>query len=169
MAKYAIGDVVKKNNGRSGVVRAIFKTFAGDLCYAVENEGSLDFVEEAQVVAEYKDGLGGLTTPPNLIRPRYSSSNAPCENSSDGVLFRRPNDHRRRLVVVTATRTAARRNWLSLNFWKSKRVTGKSHRIAITMFDYDRKERASWGLTLTQPSTTQSRLVSHLASLFSFG
>jgi hypothetical protein len=26
------------------------------------------------------------------------------------------------------------------------------------MFEYDRKERASWGLTLTQPSTTESRL-----------
>jgi hypothetical protein len=25
------------------------------------------------------------------------------------------------------------------------------------MFDYDRKERTSWGLTLTQPSTTLSR------------
>jgi hypothetical protein len=41
MAKYAIGDVVKKNNGGSGVVRAIFKTLAGELCYAVEHEGAL--------------------------------------------------------------------------------------------------------------------------------
>ena len=49
MAKYAIGDVVKKNNGRSGVVRAIFKTMAGELCYAVEHEGALDFVEEAKL------------------------------------------------------------------------------------------------------------------------
>jgi hypothetical protein len=30
-AKYAIADVVKKNNGGSGVVRAIFKTLAGAL------------------------------------------------------------------------------------------------------------------------------------------
>ena len=49
MAKYAIGDVVKKNNGRSGVVRAIFKTMAGELCYAVEHEGALDFVDEAKL------------------------------------------------------------------------------------------------------------------------
>jgi hypothetical protein len=49
MAKDAIGDVVKKNNGRSGVVRAIFKTLAGELCYAVEHEGALDFVEEAKL------------------------------------------------------------------------------------------------------------------------
>ena len=26
------------------------------------------------------------------------------------------------------------------------------------MFDYDREERKSWGLTLTQPSTTWNRL-----------
>ncbi len=56
MAKYAIGDVVKKNNGRSGVVRAIFKTFAGDLCYA-EKEGSLDFVEEAKLSPSTKADL----------------------------------------------------------------------------------------------------------------
>ena len=57
MAKYAIGDVVKKNNGRSGVVRAIFKTFAGELCYAVENEGSLVFVEEAKLSPSTKTDL----------------------------------------------------------------------------------------------------------------
>lgn len=49
MAKYAIGDIVKKNNGGSGVIRAIFKTLAGELCYAVEHEGALDFVEEAKL------------------------------------------------------------------------------------------------------------------------
>jgi hypothetical protein len=50
MAKYAIGDVVKKNNdGKSGVVRAVFKTLTGELCYAVEHEGALDFVEEAKL------------------------------------------------------------------------------------------------------------------------
>jgi hypothetical protein len=37
-------------------------------------------------------------------------------------------------------------------------VTGKSHRIAIAMSDYDRAERTSWRLTLTQPSATESRL-----------
>ena len=57
MAKYAIGDVVKKNSGRSGVVRAIFKTFAGELCYAVEHEGALDFVEEAKLSPSTKADL----------------------------------------------------------------------------------------------------------------
>ena len=56
MAKYAIGDVVKKNNG-SGVVRAIFKTLAGELCYAVEYEGALDFVEEAKLSPSTKTDL----------------------------------------------------------------------------------------------------------------
>jgi len=56
MAKYAIGDVVKKNNG-SGVVRAIFKTLAGELCYAVEHEGALDFVEEAKLSPSTKTDL----------------------------------------------------------------------------------------------------------------
>jgi hypothetical protein len=57
MAKYAIGDVVKKNNGRSGVVRAIFKTMVGELCYAVEHEGALDFVEEAKLSPASKTDL----------------------------------------------------------------------------------------------------------------
>lgn len=57
MAKYAIGDVVKKNNGRSGVVRAIFKTMAGELCYAVEHEGAVDFVEEAKLSPAAKTDL----------------------------------------------------------------------------------------------------------------
>ena len=50
MAKFAIGDVVKKDKGGSGVVRAIFTTMAGELCYAVEHEGALDFVEEARLL-----------------------------------------------------------------------------------------------------------------------
>ena len=57
MAKYAIGDVVKKNSSRSGVVRAIFKTLAGELCYAVEHEGALDFVEEAKLSPSTKTDL----------------------------------------------------------------------------------------------------------------
>jgi hypothetical protein len=57
MTKYAIGDVVKKNNGRSGVVRAIFKTLTGELCYAVEHEGALDFVEEAKLSSSTKADL----------------------------------------------------------------------------------------------------------------
>jgi hypothetical protein len=57
MAKYAIGDRVTKNNGRSGVVRAIFNTFAGELCYAVEHEGALDFVDEAKLSPNTKEDL----------------------------------------------------------------------------------------------------------------
>jgi hypothetical protein len=47
MAKYAIGDAVLKDKGGTGIVRAIFTTLAGELCYAVEHEGALDFVEDA--------------------------------------------------------------------------------------------------------------------------
>ena len=57
MAKYAIGDIVTKGNGRSGVVRAFFKTMAGELCYAVEHEGALDFVEEAKLSPSTKAAL----------------------------------------------------------------------------------------------------------------
>ena len=57
MAKYAIGNVVKRINGRSGVVRAIFKTLNGELCYAVEHEGALDFVEEAKLYPSTKADL----------------------------------------------------------------------------------------------------------------
>ena len=49
MAKYAIGDAVKTGNGGSGIVRAIFKTLAGELCYAAEHEGAPDFVKEAKL------------------------------------------------------------------------------------------------------------------------
>ena len=37
MAKFAIGDVVIKDKGGTGIVRAIFTTMAGELCYAIEN------------------------------------------------------------------------------------------------------------------------------------
>lgn len=57
MAKYAIGDIVKKNNGGSGMVQAIFKTLADDICYAVEHEGALDFVEEANLSPATKTDL----------------------------------------------------------------------------------------------------------------
>ena len=49
LAKYAIGEAVKTGTEGSGIVRAIFKTLAGELCYAVEHEGSLNFVEEAKL------------------------------------------------------------------------------------------------------------------------
>jgi hypothetical protein len=57
MSKFAIGDVVKKYRGGSAVVRAIFTTTDGELRYAVENEGALDFVEEAGLSASPKTDL----------------------------------------------------------------------------------------------------------------
>ena len=39
------------------VVRAIFMTIDGELRYAVENEGALDFVEEASLSASPKTDL----------------------------------------------------------------------------------------------------------------
>jgi len=49
MAKLAIGDVVKTEKGCTGTVRAILTTMAGEICYAVEHEGTVDFVEEAKL------------------------------------------------------------------------------------------------------------------------
>ena len=57
MAKFAIGDVVKRDKGRTGTVRAIFTTMAGELCYAVEHEGAVDFVEEAKLSDSPKTDL----------------------------------------------------------------------------------------------------------------
>jgi hypothetical protein len=49
MAKFAIGDVVIMDKGGAGIVQAIFTTMAGELCYAVEQEGAVDFVEGAEL------------------------------------------------------------------------------------------------------------------------
>jgi hypothetical protein len=57
MAKYAIGDVVTKDNISGVVVRAIFTTIEGQLRYAVDNEGALDFVEEARLSPSPKNDL----------------------------------------------------------------------------------------------------------------
>jgi hypothetical protein len=57
MAKFAIGDVVLKDKGGTGIVRAIFTTMDGELRYAVENEGALDFVEEARLSNSPKTDL----------------------------------------------------------------------------------------------------------------
>jgi hypothetical protein len=57
MSKFAIGDVVKKHRGGSAVVRAIFMTIEGELRCAVEDEGALDFVEEASLSASPKTDL----------------------------------------------------------------------------------------------------------------
>jgi hypothetical protein len=57
MAKYAVGDLVTKDNKSNVVVRAIFTTIEGHLRFAVENEGELDFVEEARLSANPKSNL----------------------------------------------------------------------------------------------------------------
>jgi hypothetical protein len=57
MAKFAIGDFVIKDKGGTGIVQAIFTTMAGELCYAVEHEGALDFVEEAKLSDSPKTDL----------------------------------------------------------------------------------------------------------------
>ena len=57
MAKFAIGDVVIKDKGGTGTVRAIFTTMAGELCYAVEHKGALDFAEEAKLSYSPKTDL----------------------------------------------------------------------------------------------------------------
>ena len=57
MAKYAIGDVVTKDKKSSVVVRAIFTTVEGQLRYAVESEGALNFVEEDRLSPSPKSNL----------------------------------------------------------------------------------------------------------------
>ena len=46
-----------KGQERTGIVRAIFTTMAGELCYAVEHKGALDFVEEAKLSNSPKTDL----------------------------------------------------------------------------------------------------------------
>jgi hypothetical protein len=52
MAKFAIGDVVKKDKGRTGTVRAIFTTIAGELCYAVEHVRSISLRKPSCRIAQ---------------------------------------------------------------------------------------------------------------------
>ena len=56
MAKYKVGDVVTKDS-KSVIVRAIFTTVEGQLRYAVEKDGELDFVEEARLSPSPKGTL----------------------------------------------------------------------------------------------------------------
>jgi hypothetical protein len=57
MAKYTVGDVVTKDTKGSVVVRAIFTTIEGQLRYAVEDDGALDFIEEARLSPSPKSNL----------------------------------------------------------------------------------------------------------------
>jgi len=49
MAKYTRGDVVKKDKGRLGVVRAVFVSKDGQQMYAVEKDGAFEFMDEARL------------------------------------------------------------------------------------------------------------------------
>ncbi len=49
MTRFAIGDVVIKDKRTSVIIRAIFTTVEGQLRYAVENEGALEFIDEARL------------------------------------------------------------------------------------------------------------------------
>jgi hypothetical protein len=50
MPIFAVGDAVEKAAGEDGVVVAIFTTDKGEPRYAVESEGSLQFVLETKLV-----------------------------------------------------------------------------------------------------------------------
>jgi hypothetical protein len=57
MASYAIGEMVKKSKGGTGVIRAIYTTMEGEQRYAIEDEGALDFVDEASLSRVSKTDL----------------------------------------------------------------------------------------------------------------
>jgi len=57
MADYRIGEAVKKAKGGAGVIRAIFTTMEGERRYAVENDGALDFVDEASLSSKTQGDL----------------------------------------------------------------------------------------------------------------
>ncbi|MHB0769100.1 hypothetical protein [Bradyrhizobium sp. 5.13L] len=46
MRKFALGDVVNSDKGRRGVVRAAFRSREGKQFYAVEKDGTIDYLEE---------------------------------------------------------------------------------------------------------------------------
>jgi hypothetical protein len=52
MAKFKIGDVVKKERGSLGVIRAVFVNKDGLQMYAVENDGAFDFLDEHRLSPE---------------------------------------------------------------------------------------------------------------------
>ena len=52
MAKFKLGDAVKNERGGRGVVRAVFVNREGVRMYAVEKDGSFDFVDEPRLSLE---------------------------------------------------------------------------------------------------------------------
>jgi hypothetical protein len=57
MAKFALGDLVKKDRGGTAIVRAIFTTKEGELMYAVETNGVLDFIAETRFTPQSRSEL----------------------------------------------------------------------------------------------------------------
>jgi hypothetical protein len=49
MSEFKLGDVVCKDNGRRGVVRAIFLSRDSARMCAVEINGALDFIEQSRL------------------------------------------------------------------------------------------------------------------------
>jgi len=50
MANFKLGELVKKDKGGTAIVRAIFTTKEGELMYAVERDGALDFIPERRLL-----------------------------------------------------------------------------------------------------------------------
>jgi hypothetical protein len=49
MPKFAIGDIVENDKSNTGVIVAVFTTASGELRYAVEHEGALQFLLETEL------------------------------------------------------------------------------------------------------------------------
>jgi hypothetical protein len=50
MANFKLGELVKKDKGGTAIVRAIFTAKEGELMYAVERDGALDFIPERRLL-----------------------------------------------------------------------------------------------------------------------
>ena len=50
MPKFVIGDIVDKDKSNTGVILAVFTTTNGQLRYAVEHDGTLEFILETELV-----------------------------------------------------------------------------------------------------------------------
>jgi hypothetical protein len=51
MAKFALGEIVADEKGRTAIVRAVFQTKEGQQQYAVELLGAISFVEETRLAS----------------------------------------------------------------------------------------------------------------------
>ena len=52
MARFKLGDVVKKERGGLAVIRAVFVNKDGLQMYAVEKDGAFDFLDEPRLSPE---------------------------------------------------------------------------------------------------------------------